>query len=96
MIIAAIPSISIICYKGIYRNEPIFFEVFILTAAATLVLGIVFGLMGEPEPQEVALREKFYRKVGDPYFRSGYEPVFQTEESGVLAQPLPAEVVKGS
>jgi SSS family solute:Na+ symporter len=96
MIVAAIPSISIICYKGIYKGEAIFFEVFVVTAAVTIFFGILFGYLGKPQPEEVSLREKFYRKVGDPYFRSGYEPVFEPESSGVLSEGLPTEAAKGA
>src|SRR6266540_1871556 len=60
MVVAAVPSISIICYKGIYKGQPVFFEVFIVTAAVTLLLGIVFGCIGKADPAEVRLRERFY------------------------------------
>src|SRR5204863_9946756 len=84
MVVAAVPSISIICYQGIYKGQPVFFEVFIVTAAVTLLSGIVFGCVGKAGPEEARLREDFYRRVGDPYFRSGHARNF--------GQPVPATI----
>ena len=98
MVVAAVPSISIICYKGIYKGQPVFFEVFIVTAAVTLLSGIVFGCVGRAGPEEVRLRENFYRRVGDPYFRSGQAPIFGQAVPSILPQGLAGgpEVMKGS
>lgn len=93
MIVAAIPSITIICYKGIYKGEPIFFDVFIVTAAVTILFGIIFGYMSTATPEEVSLRERFYRRVGDPYFKSGEERVFGISAAPVI--PVAPRAAKG-
>jgi Na+/proline symporter len=88
MIVSAVFSIAFVSYKGIYLGKPFFFEVFALTAALSIAVGIAVAWLTSPDPEEIEARERLYRKVGDPYFRSGRPKVFGSAALPELAQPL--------
>jgi len=97
MIVAAVPAITIVSYKGIYKGEQFFFDVFILTALVTIAMGVLFAWLGKSDVAEEKAREQFFRKVGDPYFRSGQPRVFRGAQEMVLSSTVPnTEAAKGS